>query len=336
MAVHHVGNKANDESLLISASPLEITESLAPVLEAWFEPAFRTEKYFCFNDVQGELSQNGVYQAVKELFQTPDALPEISVRLAGKLFDVQDHPNIKAGEFYTVLFKDCIFDGETVDAVGFFKSENKSLFLKTGYRGEDVTLKAEEGIDIRNLDKGCVVFNTDADAGYTVAVVDKTGRSEEARFWVDRFLQLLEKNDAWHKTENALTLCKDFISEALPAEFEVSKADQADLLNRSAAFFRSNSNFDVRAFSNEVIEQPEVIEKFYDYKSQYETRTGRTVDDSFDISAPAVKRNNGVFKSVIKLDKNFHIYVHGNPSMIERGTENDGRKFYKVYFNEEN
>lgn len=39
-------------------------------------------------------------------------------------------------------------------------------------------------------------------------------------------------------------------------------------------------------------------------------------------------------KRVIKLDKNFDIYIHGNSELIERGEDNKG-KYYKVYYNEE-
>ncbi|MEZ4893945.1 MAG: hypothetical protein R2778_13135 [Saprospiraceae bacterium] len=43
-----------------------------------------------------------------------------------------------------------------------------------------------------------------------------------------------------------------------------------------------------------------------------------------------------VFKSVLKLDKNFHIYVHGRRDLIERGfDEQKGKKFYKVYYENE-
>ena len=58
-------------------------------------------------------------------------------------------------------------------------------------------------------------------------------------------------------------------------------------------------------------------------------------NDIFAISPHAVKKQARVFKSVLKLDKNFHIYIHGDRSLIERGTEKDGRKFYKIYYREE-
>jgi len=42
-----------------------------------------------------------------------------------------------------------------------------------------------------------------------------------------------------------------------------------------------------------------------------------------------------VFKSVLKLDKNFSVYIHGNRNMVEKGEEADGRKFYKLYYDNE-
>ena len=44
--------------------------------------------------------------------------------------------------------------------------------------------------------------------------------------------------------------------------------------------------------------------------------------------------NRRAYKSVIKLDRNFHIYVHGNRNLLEQGEDEKG-KFYKVYYQEE-
>ena len=50
----------------------------------------------------------------------------------------------------------------------------------------------------------------------------------------------------------------------------------------------------------------------------------------------AVKKQARVFKSVIKLDKNFHIYVHGNRELIEKGYDGAmGKHYYKIYFDVE-
>jgi len=39
--------------------------------------------------------------------------------------------------------------------------------------------------------------------------------------------------------------------------------------------------------------------------------------------------------NIIKLDKNFHIYVHSARELIEHGVDEEGRKFYKIYYKEE-
>jgi hypothetical protein len=49
----------------------------------------------------------------------------------------------------------------------------------------------------------------------------------------------------------------------------------------------------------------------------------------------AVKKQQRIYKSVLKLDKNFHIYIHGNTDLIEKGVDMDGRKYYKIYYQEE-
>ena len=58
--------------------------------------------------------------------------------------------------------------------------------------------------------------------------------------------------------------------------------------------------------------------------------------DEFDINSEAVKKMKRVFKSVIKLDKNFHIYVHGNRNNIKKGyDEENNMSFYQLFFKEE-
>ena len=42
-----------------------------------------------------------------------------------------------------------------------------------------------------------------------------------------------------------------------------------------------------------------------------------------------------MIKSVIKLDKNFSLYIHANRQLIEQG-EDDKGTFYKIYYKEQN
>jgi hypothetical protein len=83
------------------------------------------------------------------------------------------------------------------------------------------------------------------------------------------------------------------------------------------------------------MEQPEVIESFNRYKSAYQQERDIDIADDFTISDSAVKKQSRIYKSVVKLDKNFHIYVHGNSNLIRQGADGNG-KFYKIYYKEEN
>jgi hypothetical protein len=78
-----------------------------------------------------------------------------------------------------------------------------------------------------------------------------------------------------------------------------------------------------------------MIGSFRHFGSRYIESNDFDIASEFDISADAVKKQARVFKSVVKLDKNFHIYIHGRTDLIEKGMEIDGRKYYKIYYQDE-
>ncbi|MFK5854757.1 MAG: nucleoid-associated protein [Bacteroidota bacterium] len=334
LSVHRVGNKINQELIKYSNSNLSLNDDIKEVLVTYFITPFKLNEYFNFFH-DSDISLNEVYSYVSRIFDNKDSLFEQSINIAKHLYEKSTHPKIKSGEFYTVYFKDCELEGEIVDAVGLFKSENKDTFLKVNSIDSDFEIISEKGVNINKLDKGCLIFNTDRDEGYVVAVVDNTNKSTEAQYWYDDFLHVRQRKDEYYNTQNMLTMCKSFVTKELPAQFETTKADQADYLNRSVAFFKKNDNFDLDEFTNEVIAQPDVIESFNSYKNNFQENYKIEIADNFDISNAAVKKQSRGFKSVIKLDKNFHIYVHGNRNMIEQGVDGNGRKYYKIYYDEE-
>ena len=92
----------------------------------------------------------------------------------------------------------------------------------------------------------------------------------------------------------------------------------------------------MRQFADEVIGNPQAIESFKNFKSQYEQEFDSPIANIFEISDNAVKKQQKVYKSVLKLDKNFHIYIHGDKELIEKGfDEGKSMNYYKVFFREE-
>ena len=336
IVVHLIGNKSADEGIRLSNDKLNIDNKLKDLFSTYFSGTYKSNEYYNLSHPD-DLKFNEVFNYVSDIFDNPGELYRQSINLAKHLYEHSTHPKIKAGEFYAAYFYNCDIEGETVDAVGLFKSENKDTFLKVLQTNGNFEVNSEEGININKLDKGCLIFNTEKEKGYLVAIVDNTSKGSEAQYWKDDFLQLKPRNDDYHHTHNLLSMCKNFVVEKLPESFEVSKADQVDILNKSVKFFKEKNTFNMEDFTSEVIQVPDVISAFNDYKKQYSVEREIDISEEFDISASAVKKQQRIFKSVIKLDKNFHIYVHGNKNLIERGyDEATGMHYYKVYFKEEN
>lgn len=55
--------------------------------------------------------------------------------------------------------------------------------------------------------------------------------------------------------------------------------------------------------------------------------------EAFFPHIPVVDKLPCFKKCVIKLDKNFHVYIHGDRNLIENGADDRG-KFVKIYYNE--
>lgn len=337
LSIHKVGNKQAEEPLILSEKVLPPADDhLDRLLMQYFvQPFEKVNELYHFTHATEDLERNDVFHFAATIFNDPETFHANSLQLAKQLYDIVSNPKIKSGELYVCYFNQLQLEGKLHDAIGIFKSESKEPFLKVLQEGKNFFLNYEEqAINIKKLDKGCLIFNTEKDAGYKVAVTDQTNRTESV-YWVDEFLQLTVRNDNYSQTHNVLSAYKQFVTKKMDEDFDISKADKIDLLNRSIRYFKENEQFDLDEFSNVVIDNPKGAALFKAYKQEYEQEMDAPIDDSFSISDNAVKKQARVFKSVLKLDKNFHIYIHGNRELIEQGTEPDGRKYYKIYFKEE-
>jgi len=334
LSLHKVNNKLLDEGIVFSKDCLSTTENLNELLTNYFLSSFKTNEYYTlYHDT--DLNLNEVFVYLSKIFDNPETLHDQSVNLAKHLYEQSTHPKIKGGEFYTVYFKDCIVDGTATDAIGLFKSENKDTFLKVYPQGDGFEIESEKGVNINKLDKGCLIFNIEKEKGYVVSVVDNTNKGAEAQYWKDDFLHVKPRKDEYYNTQNVLSLCKNFVTEELSQQSDISKADQVDFLNKSVEYFKKNENFDMEDFAKVVMRKPEVIDSFNQYKSEYEFARELAILENFSISESAVKKQARAIKSVIKLDKNFHIYIHGDSDMIQQGIDEEGRKYYKIYYTQE-
>jgi hypothetical protein len=336
LIVHHIGSKAEEEGVLFSKSPLVLDdEPTQELLMNYLLAPFKPGEYYHLTH-ESDLHMNDVFAMAATIFDDPGSFTQQSVNLANHLYEQSSHPKIKTGEFYVVYFNNCVIEGEVVNALGLFKSESKETFLKVSNNGEGFEITYDAGINVNKLDKGCMIFNFEREKGFLLSIVDTINKGAEAQYWRDSFLNIKARKDEYHQTKSYLDMCKTFVLEQVPKEFDVSKADQADFLNKSATYFKKNDEFEFNEFASQVIKQPEVLESFKEYKKQYQAENDVEMNDEFAISEPAVKKQSKVFKSVIKLDKNFHIYVHGNSEYIVKGfDEKTGMHYYQLYFKQE-
>jgi len=336
ISIHIVGNKVAETEPLLSKASVVLQEELHSVLQDYFIQPFTKVHGFEHFTHPSNLKYNACYSMIQQMFTPGNDFHASSIELAKHLFDRSAHPLIKKGEFYVVYFKDILFENQNMDAIGLFKSESKAKFIRVRASQQQFEVEIEEGIAVHQLDKGALIFNDAEEEGYRVLSIDHTNKSNEARYWLNDFLGLQPASDSYHTTQHFLTLTKQYITDGMKEDFQVNKADQADYLNRSVAYFKSQEQFNEKDFATEVFGHDTVIDSFTKFKDGYIREKELEIEEGFSISPNAVKKQARVFKSIIKLDKNFHIYIHGDKRMIEQGyDERSGRKFYKIYFEEE-
>ncbi len=338
LSIHKTGNKLLNEPLTLSEQPLQITDDILNqlLMQYFVQPFEKINELYRLHHPAGNIELNEVYSFATQIFSDAESFHNSSKQLAQQLYNIASHPKIKSGELYVVHFNNLQVEGEMHEALGIFKSEYKEPYLTVEQQAEGFSLHyQQEAINIKKLDKGCLVFNTEKEEGYKVAIIDQSNRSE-AQYWVDEFLQLKVRNDNYSQTHNTLSLYKTFVTEKMDEEFDLNKTDKIDLLNRSINYFKQNDHFNLDDFGNEVIGNEQGIALFNAYKIQQQQHFDAPLQDQFAIHNSAVKKQARVYKSVLKLDKNFHIYIHGNNELIEKGfDEEKNMNFYKVYFREE-
>lgn len=331
LIIHYVGNKSKDESLQLSTTCVVLDDLVTNLLTKYFLSPFIFNESYSFTHDLG-LNYNGVYSELKRFFNKELSFYDFSRMMAMHLYESSVHPNIKAGEFYIVYFDNCIIDNKTVEGVGFFKSENRETYLKIYTSGDSFDVQPESGISIKGLDKGCIVLNINHENGFVSYVVDKTNKSSEAKYWTNDFLGLKRNNDSFVQTQNAVAMCKSFISQ-MPDD--VAKSDKAAMMNRVIEGMKSENvvleNLAAHAFGQDV-----AASCFKAFKEDYEATHDVRFDESFQSKPEAIKRRATGSMTTIKLDKNFDVNIHGGEQFIERGYDDEkGMRYYKLYFNEE-
>jgi hypothetical protein len=329
LILHNIRSAENRS--VLSEQTIELEEEIdSSLLKKIFLKPFSNQTTTFEFQHKINLDYNVLFGLAKAIYEEDD-FTEQSIKIAEHLIENSKHPNIKDGDLFIAKFEDIQLNNKHYQGLGIYKFEEKESFIETNVRAKEVSIELRKGIGNKKPDKACLIIFTEEP--YTLLIIDNN--SNETEYWQEDFINHRAKNDFVNNTTNFLTLTKEFITGQIPQEYEVSKADQIDLLNRSVDYFKSNETFDKNDFEQTVFQDKGIIKSFRNFDQNFQEQHELDLSDSFEISSQAVKKQARAFKSVLKLDKNFHIYIHGDRELIEQGTDKDGRKFYKIYYEAE-
>jgi hypothetical protein len=335
--IHRIGSYQLGEDIQYSTEAIDLSdETLYQSLLKFCLANYKEPEFFRFSFSGGALELNPVYNFAGNIFDDPDSLLEQSVKIARHLYEKSKHPNIHPGELIIAYITDILVEDELTDALAVIKSEAKDNFLKIMRIGHQFRLQHDTGANLQKLDKACLIINADRDEGFNILNVDHLNRSKDALYWRDEFLGITPRSDEYHQTRDYIQLTKKFVKERLPETSESVKVDEAAIMMRSFEYFHNNEKFSLPEYEVQVFKDGKTVEAFKEFKSEYSQNRTLPFEEQFEISEYAVKKQSRVFRSVIKLDRNFHIYVHGDKDKIAKGVDENGKKYYILYYDEEN
>jgi len=338
LSLHRVGNKSRNESIFLSENPYALNDEISSLLKEYFFRPFREkeENYYRFEH-EADLEFHEIYKTASAVFENAASVHKNSKEITKYLFEQSNHPHIKNGEVYVVLFSDVMVDNQKTDALGIFKSELKHDFLEFEENDRNMDIIVRQGININKLDKGCLVLNLEKENGYKVLSVDSN--RYDTKYWLENFLGVAPLTDENFYTKNYLKFCQNFAKDVvLPAE---DKQQEVLFMNRAVNHFAKNDAFEESSFLNEVMENPELIPEFKHYKVEKGPKFSIEDVSNFDIANKAVSDARRKIKNVINLDTNIQIKMDFiNPEsaqkFVEKGWDEEKQMYYYlVYFNKE-
>lgn len=330
LITHHVGNKLREDGYQLSDEITSLNKETKNILLKHFLNPLKYDELYSFHHPV-KLIQNDIYNIALNIFTDIENFIEYSQYIAELLYDSSMHPRIKEGELNIALLSNIEFDNQAYNAIGIFKSESSVPFIKMESKENKFQINHDYGFEINGMDKGCLIINNNTESGFRIMIGDKKNPDNDAQYWKEDFLKIEPINDDYYNTMQFLSSTKEFINKKIDANLSLNKVDKIDLLNRSVEYFKTHDQFDKQEFRKNVFRDDKLIKSFTDFQD-----SDLSHSDHFDISLTAVKKQSKRIKNVIKLDKNFHIYVHGDRKLIENGQDSNGRKYYKIYYESEN
>ena len=286
-----------------------------------------TEQQFDFFH-ETNINLNEVYTYAQAVFADKQQFFTQSKNIATHLQASSQHPNIKPGELFVGFFENCMFQNELRNVLAIAKIEDREMFLNVQNTDNTMQVHGVDGINVKKSSHAALIIDMGGEEAPAVFI--KTRRKEDVVYWQERFLKLRATDENFYKTNLALTHVKKYILK----QDDFSNTEKLNYLNKTLDFFREQEKFEVDPYIDNVFESVEDVQKdiLKQTVAPYET----------DISDSAIAKAAKSYKRKIKLDETVEIQVNVRDvsdieKILEVGYDKEtNRKFYKIYFDEEN
>lgn len=328
--IQMVGNKTRGDGVTFASEISDMTES-SPFIKTLVNNVFNFENIRHF-DFVGSLSLNPVYTFVNEIFEDQSCFVKQSNNLARYLYDQSIHPNIKNGELYILLIEGVTIGDTKTEALLMLKSEKKDAFLTVTNSEGKLCVKPTVGLGLKQIDKGCLVFNVQEDTGYIVTIVDNTNVSMDARYWTDSFLHAVPYDDDFHRTKQMIDFCSGF-AHLMKKKKPEKVLETMKAINSVSGIFHCEQNVCLQRLEELMSFSDDASSFLADYKAAFEEKNG-PLPLSFQVYTNDSKVNNKLARMrTLKVGKEFEIKFLNPAVQIEKGYDPDKKKsFYKLYY----
>lgn len=338
LAIMWIGNKNRYEGTTVPKQllvpPSDIAEEL--LLPAMLRPFEKSEEFFNFHH-EDDLSLNKGFRYTSAIFESSDNFEANAYLLGQHLYECSDNSRIQGGEFFVAHFRGLYLDGEPVSGIGMWKIQGHDNFLKTERSDQQFVLNVSNGISTEKLECAALIIDNSDMPQYRVNAIDTVSKKDERSFWKDEFLRIRPVEDNYFHTRHYISIAAEFIDQKGAVRAGMTAIEQLGAMNTAREYFLENDEFERTDFATQVFKSEEAREKFEEFVDEYRTAYALNLEDAFDISRQAVKKEKSRLKTVLKLDKNFVLTVNtSRTDLIERGFDTEAEMtYYKVYFNNE-
>jgi len=191
------------------------------------------------------------------------------------------------------------------------------------------------GLPMKKPEFGCLLIPDGMD-GFTTFILESIKENSGGTAWSKMLFPFHQITDDAFHAKQFFKMCKAFSEDVIIKEQQQPKENQVSFLSDSLKYASDNKAVNFENFKSEVLKEAKVIDAFDSFQEKYTEERRWNPPDQFAVTDSVQNQAKKIVKSVIKLDKNFHIYVHGNKERIEKGFD-ESRKlhYYQLWFDAE-